>query len=46
MEFNKTQIDQLTEDVSYLQDEVEALKYVIHSVPFEENQLEENQFWN
>jgi len=36
MEFNKTQIDQLTEDVSYLQDEVEALKYVIHSVPFEE----------
>jgi hypothetical protein len=36
MEFNKTQIDQLTDDVSYLQDEVEALKYVIHTVPFEE----------
>lgn len=36
MEFNKSQIDNLIEDVSYLQDEVEALKYVIHSVPFEE----------
>ena len=36
MDFNKTQIDNLIDDVSYLQDEVEALKYVIHSVPFEE----------
>lgn len=36
MDFNKTQIDRLIDDVSYLQDEVEALKYVIHSIPFEE----------
>ncbi len=36
MDFSKTQIDQLVDDVSYLQDEVEALKYVIHSVPYEE----------
>ncbi|TNE72234.1 hypothetical protein EP331_07690 [bacterium] len=36
MDFTKTQIDQLIDDVSYLQDEVEALKYVIHSVPFDE----------
>lgn len=36
MDFNKGQIDQLLDDVSYLQDEAEAFKYVINTIPYEE----------
>lgn len=36
MDFTKGQVDTLTEDVKYLQDEAEALKYVIHSIPYKE----------
>lgn len=36
MDFNKSQIDQIIDDVSYLQDEVEAFKYVISNVPYSE----------
>lgn len=36
MDFNKDNLEQLQEDAAYLQDEVEALKYVIHNVPFDE----------
>lgn len=36
MEFNKDNLELLREDAAYLQDEVEALKYVIHNVPFDE----------
>ncbi len=36
MEFNKENLEHLREDATYLQDEIEALKYVIHDIPFEE----------
>lgn len=36
MEFNKENLEHLREDAAYLQDEIEALKYVIHNVPFDE----------
>lgn len=36
-EVTQDQLDQLIDDVSYLQDEAEALKYVIDQVPYSEN---------
>lgn len=36
MDFNKKNLEYVLEDASYLQDEIEALKYVIHDVPFDE----------
>ncbi|MDR9416696.1 MAG: hypothetical protein RI564_10455 [Gracilimonas sp.] len=36
MEVKQSQIDSLIEDVSYLEHEAEALKYVIDSVPYDE----------
>lgn len=35
-ELTQEQLDQLIEDASYLQDEAEALKYVIDEVPYDE----------
>lgn len=35
-EITQEQLDSLIEDASYLQDEVEALQYVIESVPYDE----------
>jgi len=35
-ELTREQVDQLIEDASYLQDEAEALKYVIEEVPYSE----------
>lgn len=36
MEFSKEGLSQLIEDANYLQDEIEALKYVINDVPYED----------
>ena len=36
-EVTQEQLDQLVEDASYLQDEAEALKYVIEEVPYKES---------
>lgn len=36
MDITQTKIDQLTDDLSYLEHEAEALKYVIDSVPYDE----------
>jgi len=36
MDFNKSQIDQIIDDASYMQDEAEAFKYVISTVPYSE----------
>ena len=35
-EITKTELDSLLDDASYLEDEAEALKYVIESVPYDE----------
>ncbi len=35
-EITRDRLDQLTDDASYLQDEAEALKYVIENVPYDE----------
>ncbi|HKJ31620.1 MAG TPA: hypothetical protein VKA34_07320 [Balneolales bacterium] len=36
MDFNKKNLEYVLEDATYLQDEIEALKYVIQEVPFDE----------
>jgi len=36
MDFTIDDVKQVLEDARYLQDEIEALKYVIHDVPYEE----------
>jgi hypothetical protein len=42
MEFNKQNLEYLIEDATYLQDEIEALKYVIHDIPFDEKPGDED----
>ena len=40
MDFTIEDVKQIMEDARYLQDEIEALKYVIHDVPYDEKPSE------
>jgi hypothetical protein len=40
MDFTIDDVKQVLEDAKYLQDEIEALKYVIHDIPYEDKPAE------